>query len=66
MTATVHGLDGYDNNPQYLPDGQWLAFTAMAEDGLRIRHQCNCTSFASDDAGKVQTLDPVMETGVRL
>ncbi|MDG1006123.1 MAG: S9 family peptidase [Schleiferiaceae bacterium] len=61
VTATVHGLDGYDNNPQFSPDGQWLAFTAMAEDGYESDIN-QLYIVASDDAGKVQTLDPVMET----
>jgi dipeptidyl aminopeptidase/acylaminoacyl peptidase len=32
-TSTLNGLEGYDNNPTFSPDGQNIAFTAMPEDG---------------------------------
>ena len=32
-TTQIQGREGYDNHPSFSPNGAWLAFTAMAENG---------------------------------
>ncbi len=58
-TSTLNGLDGYDNHPSFSPDGKWLAFVAMPEDGYESDvNQLYIVDVAS--AGEKRELQPVI------
>ncbi|NDD36591.1 MAG: peptidase S9, partial [Flavobacteriia bacterium] len=58
-TSTLNGLDGYDNHPSFSPDGKWLAFVAMPEDGYESDvNQLYIVDVAS--AGEKRELQPVV------
>ncbi|MFM1884121.1 MAG: hypothetical protein RL168_305 [Bacteroidota bacterium] len=58
-TSTLHGLPGYDNHPTFSPDGKWLAFVAMPEDGYESDvNQLYIVDVAS--AGEKRELQPVV------
>ena len=58
-TSTLNGLNGYDNHPSFSPDGKWLAFVAMPEDGYESDvNQLYIVDVAS--AGEKRALQPVV------
>jgi dipeptidyl aminopeptidase/acylaminoacyl peptidase len=58
-TSTLNGLGGYDNHPTFSPDGKWLAFVAMPEDGYESDvNQLYIVDVAS--AGEKRALQPVV------
>ena len=39
MTNITTGMDGYDLEPKYSPDGQWIAFQSMERPGFEAGSQ---------------------------
>ena len=58
-TSTLNGLEGYDNNPTFSPNGQNIAFTAMPEDGYESDVN-QLYIIPTDQCGEKRTITPII------
>lgn len=59
-TVQLQGREGYDNHPSFSPNGAWLAFTAMAENGYEsdMNQLYVVPVQGAEDLGELEPLIP--------